>query len=79
MFEPRTLQGVQITPTLKHKQSSTKQCYISKRFEFVKENGQNVTKYRNMQAVEAVEASLKGLGLSKSVFDIFAESRLLNL
>lgn len=26
---------------------------------FVKENGQNVTKYRNMQAVEA---SLKGLG-----------------
>lgn len=76
MFEPRTLHGVQITPTLKHKQSSTKQCYISKRFEFVKENGQNVTKYRNMQAVEA---SLKGLGLSKSVFDILAESRLLNL
>lgn len=34
---------------------------------FVKENGQNVTKYRNMHAVEA---SLKGLGLSKSVFDI---------
>lgn len=50
--------------------------FISKRFEFVKENGQNVTKYRNMQAVEA---SLKGLGLSKSVFDILAESRLLNL
>lgn len=45
---------------------------------FVKENGQNVTKYRNMQAVEAVEASLKGLGLSKSMFDILAESRLLN-
>lgn len=43
---------------------------------FVKENGQNVTKYRNMQAVEA---SLKGLGLSKSMFDILAESRLLNL
>lgn len=41
-----------------------------------KENGQNVTKYRNMQAVEA---SLKGLGLSKSMFDILAESRLLNL
>lgn len=32
-----------------------------------------------MQAVEAVEASLKGLGLFKSMFDIFAESRLLNL
>lgn len=31
-----------------------------------------------MQAVEAVEASLKGLGLSKSVFDILTESRLLN-
>lgn len=43
---------------------------------FVKENGQNVTKYRNVQAVEA---SLKGLGLSKSMFDILAESRLLNL
>lgn len=43
---------------------------------FVKENGQNVTKYRNMQAVEA---SLKGLGLSKSMVDILAESRLLNL
>lgn len=49
--------------------------FISKRFEFVKENGQNVTKYRNVQAVEA---SLKGFGLSKSMFDIFAESRLLN-
>lgn len=48
---------------------------------FVKENGQNVTKYRNMQAVEAVEAveaSLKGLGLSNTMFDILAESRLLN-
>lgn len=28
--------------------------------------------------MQAVEASLKGLGLSKSMFDILAESRLLN-
>lgn len=29
--------------------------------------------------MQAVEASLKGLGLFKSMFDILAESRLLNL
>lgn len=56
--------------------SKVLQNNVTYRKGFVKENGQNVTKYRNVQAVEA---SLKGLGLSKSMFDILAESRLLNL
>lgn len=32
-----------------------------------------------VEAVEAVEASLKGLGLSNTMFDILTKSRLLNL